>query len=54
VAAVEDSIPRGMVAATFLFGQLAVELQSSQEMNPMSRVPGLDILPARLTRAQPA
>ena len=54
VAALEDSIPRGMVAVTFLFGQLAVELQSSQEMNPMSRVPGLDILPARLTRVQPA
>ena len=53
VAALEDSIPRGVVAATFLFGQLAVELQSSQEMNPMSRVPGLDILPARLTRVTP-
>ena len=53
VAALEDSIPRGMVAATFLFGQLAVDLQSSQEMNPMSRVPGLDILPARLTRMTP-
>jgi len=50
VAALDDSIPRGTVAATFLFGQLAVELQTSQEMNPMSRVPGLDILPARLTR----
>ena len=50
VAALEDSIPQGMVAVTFLFGQLAVELQTSQEMNPMSRVPGLDILPARLTR----
>ena len=50
VAALDDSIPRGMVAVTFLFGQLAVDLQSSQEMNPMSRVPALDILPARLTR----
>ncbi|MCH7620861.1 MAG: molybdopterin-dependent oxidoreductase, partial [Chloroflexi bacterium] len=53
VAALDESIPRGMVATTFLFGQLAVELQTSQEMNPMSRVPGLDILPARLTRVKP-
>ncbi len=53
VAALEDSIPRGMIAVTFLFGQLAVELQSSQEMNPMSRVPGLDIWPTRLTRVTP-
>ena len=53
VAALDDSIPRGMVAVTFLFGQLAVELQTSQEMNPMSRVPGLDIWPARLIRVTP-
>ena len=50
VADLDESIPRGVVAVTFLFGQLAVELQSSQDPNPMSKVPGLDILPARLTR----
>jgi anaerobic selenocysteine-containing dehydrogenase len=51
VARLDDSIPLGMVAVTTLFGQLALELQTSEEMDPMSRVPALDILPARLSRA---
>jgi hypothetical protein len=41
-----------MIAVTTLFGQLAVELQSSEEMDPMSKVPALDIVPARVTKAQ--
>ena len=51
VARLDDSIPLGMVAVTTLFGQLALELQTSEEMDPMSKVPALDILPARLSRA---
>jgi formate dehydrogenase alpha subunit len=43
-------VPPGVVAVTALFGQLAEDLQASEEWNPASRVPGLDILPASLTK----
>jgi hypothetical protein len=45
-------VPPGVVAVTALFGQLAVDLQTSEELDPMSKVPGLDILPARLSKVQ--
>ena len=50
VARLEDSIPPGVVAATGLFGQLTLDMQASEEMDPMSKVPGLDIVPARVTK----
>ena len=46
----DDRIPSGTIAVTFLFGQLAVELQTSEESNPMAMMPGLRIQPARLVR----
>ena len=49
-ARLEASRPAGTVAATILFGQLAVDLQNSTEPDPMSRTPGLDILPARVVK----
>ncbi len=52
VAKLDDRIPPGSLSVTQLFGQLAVELQSSVEHDPMSRVPGLDIVPARLAKAK--
>jgi formate dehydrogenase alpha subunit len=51
VARIDISVPPGVIAVTTLFGQLAVDLQTSEELDPMSRVPGLDILPARLSKA---
>jgi predicted molibdopterin-dependent oxidoreductase YjgC len=51
VARLDISVPPGVIAVTTLFGQLAVDLQTSEELDPMSRVPGLDILPARLSKA---
>jgi formate dehydrogenase (NADP+) alpha subunit len=51
LAKFDESIPPGMVAVTTLFGQLAVELQTSEELDPMSKVPVLDIVPARITKA---
>ena len=51
VARLDDSIPPGTLSVTQLFGQLAVELQASGEPDPMSTVPGLDIVPARLVKA---
>jgi formate dehydrogenase major subunit len=53
LAALDPSVPRGAVAVTTLFGQLAVDLQASEDIDPMSRVPGLDILPARVVKLAP-
>ena len=51
-ARITDTVPPGVVATTSLFGQLAVDLQASEEMDPASRVPGLDTLPARITKVK--
>ena len=51
VAKLDERIPPGTLSVTRLFGQLAVELQSSGENDPMSRVPGLEIVPARLAKS---
>ena len=50
LARINESVPIGVVASTSLFGQLAVNLQSSEEMEPASRVPGLDIRRARINK----
>jgi predicted molibdopterin-dependent oxidoreductase YjgC len=44
------SVPPGVIAVTFLFGQLAADLEASEDMDPMSKVPGLDICPARVLK----
>ena len=49
-AAVVEGAPVGVVRTTGLFGQLAVELQASEEPDPMSKVPGLVIAPAAVER----
>ena len=48
VAALDDAIPPGVVAITTLFGELAIELQMSEDINPMARVPGLVVEPCRV------
>ena len=48
IAVLDAAIPAGVVSVTTLFGQLAVELQTSQDVNPMSRVPDLRITPCRV------
>ena len=50
LAHINEAVPVGVVASTALFGQLAVDLQSSEEMEPASKVPGLDIRRARINR----
>jgi len=42
---------RGAVSATLLFGGLASRLESSEDPDPFSRVPGLKVLPVRLEKA---
>ncbi len=51
------SVPRGVASSTALFGQLAIEMQASEEFDPASRLHGLDIERARLVKsgtAQPS
>jgi formate dehydrogenase alpha subunit len=50
LAMINESVPVGVVASTSLFGQLAIDLQGSEEMEPASRVPGLDIRRARINK----
>jgi predicted molibdopterin-dependent oxidoreductase YjgC len=45
-----ESVPAGVVAATTLFSQLAVDLQASEELDPASKVAGLDICQARVVK----
>jgi predicted molibdopterin-dependent oxidoreductase YjgC len=49
-ARLTESVPAGVVAATSLFGQLAVDLQASEELDPASKVAGLDISRARVVK----
>ena len=46
IAKPDAAVPPGMVAVTTLFGQMVVDLQASEAMDPMSRTPTLDIAPA--------
>jgi predicted molibdopterin-dependent oxidoreductase YjgC len=48
VAHFDPAVPPGVVSVTTLFGQLAVELQASEDTNPMARVPGLHLEPCRV------
>ncbi|MDP6549160.1 MAG: molybdopterin-dependent oxidoreductase [Dehalococcoidia bacterium] len=53
-ARLTESVPAGVVAATTLFGRLAVDLQASEELDPASKVAGLDICRARVVKLGPA
>ena len=50
LAHINKAVPVGVVASTALFGQLAIDLQTSEEMEPASKVPGLDIRRARVKK----
>ena len=52
VARFNPSLPRGMVASTSLFGQLAIDMEASEEFDPAAMLPGLEVRPARLIRTQ--
>ena len=52
-ATIKDDAHRGVVSSVGLFGQLAVELEASEEPDPMSKVPGLVIMPAEVVRDTP-
>ena len=48
IASLDEKIPAGVIGVTTLFGQLAVELQVSEDINAMARVPGLLVEPCRV------
>ena len=52
VVRLNSSLPEGVIAVTGLFGQLAVELENSAEPVPMSKVPGLEVVPARVAKIE--
>jgi predicted molibdopterin-dependent oxidoreductase YjgC len=49
-AALKESLQRGVVASTSLFGQLMSELDASEEPDPMAKTPTLLIKPAKLAK----
>ena len=51
LARINEEVPVGGISSTSLFGQIAVDLQASEETEPASRVPGLDIRPARVSKS---
>jgi predicted molibdopterin-dependent oxidoreductase YjgC len=51
IVRLNPSLPVGVIAVTGLFGQMAVELDNSEDPVPMSRVPGLDLARARVVKA---
>ena len=52
-AAIEEGNQPGIVSSTSLFGQLAADLEASDEPDPMSGTPGLVIMPASIDKASP-
>ena len=42
-------VPMGCISSTSLFGQLATEIQANGELDPMSKVPGLNIAEAAVS-----
>ena len=52
-ATIREGAQSGIVWSTSLFGQLMVELEASEEPDPMSRVPGLVVTPAAVAKASP-
>ena len=52
VARFNPRLPKGIVGCTGLFGQLAIEMEASQEPNPAASLPGLEVRPARLVKVE--
>ena len=52
VARLNSRLPRGVVGCTGLFGQLAIEMEASQDPDPAALLPGLEVRPARLVKME--
>ena len=51
-AHISESATPKTVSVTYLFGELATRLESSEDPDPMSKVPTLDMAPVRVAKAQ--
>lgn len=52
VARYNPHVPRGTVSSTSLFGQLAIDMEASEEFEPAAMLPGLLVCPARVLKAR--
>ena len=52
VARFNPRLPRGVVGTTGLFGQLAIDMEASQEPDPAPMLQGLEVRSARLVKAE--
>ncbi len=52
VARFNSGLPKGVMGTTGLFGQLAIEMEASQEPEPATMLGGLEVRPARLVKAE--
>ena len=52
VARFNDSLPRGLLGTTGLFGQLAIDMEASSDPDPAAMIQGLEVRPARLVKAE--
>ena len=52
VARFNPGLPRGVVGSTGLFGQLAIEMEASQEPEPATMLRGLEVRPAKLVKSE--
>ncbi|MEE8443599.1 MAG: molybdopterin-dependent oxidoreductase [Dehalococcoidia bacterium] len=50
IASLSEKGHRGVISMTTLFGELAIQLQASEDPDPMAKVPGLVIRPARVEK----
>ena len=46
-----DGVPEGVVSLTTLFGELAVQVDSSERPDPMNHIPRLNASPVKIERA---
>ena len=52
VVRLNPRLPKGVVGSTSLFGQLAIDMEASQEPDPAATLQGLEVKPARLVKAE--
>ena len=52
VVALSEAVPAGVVSLTTLFGELAVEVDSSDRPDPMNHIARLNAVPVRIAAAQ--
>ena len=52
VARFNQGLPKGVIGTTGLFGQLAIDMEASQEPDPAAMLQGLEVRPAKLVKVE--